>query len=203
MHPKLPPALVKEVRDTAAATDREVSNAFERQAVIPGTSQLLEEAGMWKESEALLKSSLARSHSPYYLMSELGSNARKQGRTGEALQWYRQAWEKSEGPATRLQWGAAYLGVLVDLAPNDAKRIELTAQSVFAEAAGQANAFDQRSGRSLQRLGAKLEKWNAGGKHQAVVDHLSAQVQGLCAKLPAADPQHATCEGIFKTPAKA
>jgi len=123
MHPKLPPALVKEVRDTAAATDREVSNAFERQAVIPGTSQLLEEAGMWKESEALLKSSLARSHSPYYLMSELGSNARKQGRTGEALQWYRQAWEKSEGPATRLQWGAAYLGVLVDLAPNDAKRI--------------------------------------------------------------------------------
>jgi len=203
MHPKLPPALVKEVRDAAVATDREVTNAFERQAVIPGTSQLLEAAGLWKESEALLKSSLARSPSPYYLMSELGSNARKQGRTGEALQWYRQAWEKSEGPATRLQWGAAYLGVLVDLAPNDAKRIESTARSVFAEAAGQANAFDQRGGRSLQRLGAKLQKWNADGKHQAVVDRLSAQVQGLCAKLPPADPQHANCEGVFKTPVKA
>lgn len=203
MRPKLPPALVKEVRDTAAATDRDVTNAFERQAVIPGTSQLLEEAGMWKESEALLKSSLARSHSPYYLMSELGSNARKQGRAGEALQWYQQAWEKSEGPATRLQWGAAYLSALVDLAPNDSKRIEAAAQSVFNEAAGQSNAFDQRSGRSLHKLGAKLEKWNTGGRHQAVVDHLSAQVQGLCAKLPAADPQHATCEGVFKAPTKA
>jgi thioredoxin-related protein len=198
LHPKLPPALVKEVRDTAATTDREVTNAFERQAVIPGASQLLEEAGLWKESEALLKSSLSKSHSPYYLMSELGSNARKQGRAADALQWYRQAFDRSEGPATRLQWGTAYLGALVDLAPNDSKRIEATAQAVFDEAAGQPNAFEQRSGRSLQRLGAKLVKWNAGGRHQAVVDHLSAQVQGLCARLPAGDPQRATCDAVFK-----
>jgi len=153
---------------------------------------------MWKESEALLKSSLSKSHSPYYLMSELGSNARKQGRNADALQWYQQAFDKSEGPATRLQWGTAYLGALVDLAPNDSKRIETTAQAVFNEAATQPNAFDQRNGRALKRLGAKLVKWNAGGKHQAVVDHLSAQVQGLCAKLPAGDPQHATCDGVFK-----
>jgi thioredoxin-related protein len=198
MHPKLPPALVKEVRTAAAATDHDVSNAFERQAVIPTAAQLLEEAGLWKESEALLKASLSKSHSPYYLMSELGSNARKQGRNADALQWYRQAFDKSEGPATRLQWGNSYLSALVDLAPNDSKRIEATAQAVFNEAAGQPNAFDQRSGRSLQRLGAKLVKWNAGGKHQAVIDHLGAQVQGLCARLPAGDPQRATCEGVFK-----
>ena len=153
---------------------------------------------MWKESEALLKSSLGKSHSPYYLMSELGANARKQGRKAEALQCYQQAFDKSEGPATRLQWGNAYLSALVDLAPTDAKRIEDTAKAVFAEAAGQSNSYYERSGRSMQRLGAKLVKWNAGGKHQAVIDHLSAQVQGLCAKLPAGDPQHATCEGVFK-----
>ena len=203
MHPKLPPALVKEVRDTAASTDREATNAFERQAVIPTTAQLLEEAGMWNESATLLKSSLAKSHSPYYLMSELGSNARKQGHNAEALQWYQQAFDKSEGPATRLQWGTAYLGALVDLAPQDSKRIEAAAQAVFNEAASQPNAFDQRSGRSLQRIGAKLVKWNAGGKHQAVIDHLGAQVQGLCAKLPAGDPQRATCDAVFKAPTKA
>jgi thioredoxin-related protein len=204
LHPKLPPALVAEVRTTAAATDREATNAFERQAVIPTTSQLLDEAGLWKESDALLKSSLGKSHSPYYLMSELGSNARKEGRNADALQWYQQAFDKSEGPATRLQWGSAYLSALVDLAPQDSKRIEAAAQAVFNEAAGQPNAFDQRSGRSLQRLGAKLVKWNAGGKHQAVVDHLSAQVNGICAKLPAGEPQRETCDGVFKpAPAKA
>ena len=204
MHPTLAPALVKEVRDTVATTDREVTNAFERQAVIPEASQLLEEAGLWTESEALLKSSLAKSHSPYYLMSELGSNAHKQGHDAEALGWYQQAFDKSEGPATRLQWGASYLAALVELAPTDARRIEDTAKAVFAEAGNQGNAFYERSGRSLQKLGARLNKWNAGGKHQAVIDQLAAQVNAICAKLPASEPQRATCDSVFKrAPAKA
>jgi thioredoxin-related protein len=198
MHPKLPPALVKEVRDTAATTDREATNAFERQAVIPTTAQLLEEAGLWNESATLLKSSLAKSHSPYYLMSELGSNARKQRRNAEALQWYQQAFDKSEGPSTRLRWGNTYLSALVDLAPQDSKRIEAAARNVLAEAATQPDAFYERSGGYLQRVGAKLVKWNADGKHQAVIDQLAAQLQGICAKLPAGDPQRATCDGVFK-----
>jgi thioredoxin-related protein len=204
LHPKLPPALVKEVREAAAAADREVTNGFERQAVIPEASQLLADAGLWTESDTLLKTSLAKSHSPYYLMSELGSNARRQGRTAEALDWYRQAWEKSEGPATRLQWGSSYLNALVDLAPKDDKRIEEVARSIFTEAAAQSNAFYERSARSLQRVGAKLVKWNAGGKHQAVIDHLGAQLTGVCGKLPAGDPERATCDGLLKPePAKA
>jgi thioredoxin-related protein len=204
MHPKLSPAIVKEVRDTAASTDRDATNAFERQAVIPSTAELLQEAGMWKESDTLLKGSLSKSHSPYYLMIELASSARKQGRTADALQWYQQAYEKSEGPATRLQWGSNYLRALIDLAPNDAMRIESTALSVFNDAAAQSNAFDQRGGRSLQAVGAALVKWNTGGQHQAVVDHLSTQLGGICAKLPAGEPQRATCDGVFKpAPTKA
>jgi len=204
MHPKLPPALVKEVRDTAASTDREATNAFERQAVIPTTAQLLEEAGLWNDSAALLRSSLAKSHSPYYLMGELGSNARKQGRNAEALQWYQQAFDKSEGPSTRLRWGNTYLSALVELAPQDSKRIEATARTVLAEAAAQPDAFYERSGQYLQHVGAKLVKWNAGGKHQAVIDQLAMQLQGICAKLPAGEPQRATCDGVLKpAPTKA
>jgi thioredoxin-related protein len=204
LHPKLPPALVKEVRSAAATADREVTNSFERQSVITEAAQLLTEAGLWTDSDALLKSSLGKSHSPYYLMIELGGNARKQGRNAEALQWYQQAFDKSEGPATRLQWGSNYLGALVDLAPADAKRIEGAAHAVFAEAAAQPNAFYERSGRSLQRIGAKLVKWNADGKHQDVIDRLDAQLQGVCTRLPAGEPQRATCETVFKpAPAKA
>jgi len=198
LHPKIPAALLKEVKDTVATADREVTNGFERQAVIPEASQVLAEAGLWTESDALLKGSLSKSHSPYYLMSELGSNARRQGRTAEALDWYRQAYEKSEGPATRLQWGASYLNALVDLAPKDDKRIEGVAQSVFAEAAQQPSAFYERSGRSLQRISTKLVKWNAGGKHQAVLDHLGTQLNGVCAKLPAGDAERTTCDGLLK-----
>jgi len=53
-------------------------------------------------------------------------------------------------------------------------------------------------------VGAKLVKWNAGGKHQAVIDQLAMQLQGICAKLPAGEPQRATCDGVLKpAPTKA
>jgi thioredoxin-related protein len=200
-HPVLPPALVQEARAAAAAADREVTSPFERQAVITEASQVLADAGLWKESDALLEGSLAKSHAPYYLMSELGANARREGRTADALQWYRKAFERSEGPATRLQWGAAYLGALVELAPQDEHAIEQAARAVFAEAAGQPGAFYERSAHSLQRIGAKLAAWNAGGRHQAALDRLAADLHATCAKLPAGDPARATCEAVLPTKA--
>jgi len=198
VHPKLPASLVKEARECAAQADREITNSFERQAVIPEASQVLANVGLFAESDALLKASLDKSHSPYYLMSELGANARKEGRKADALHWYQQAFDRSEGPATRLQWGQSYLNALIDLAPQDAKRIEDVARAVIGEAATQPNAFYERSARSLERMGKKLAGWNAGGKHQAVIDRLQSQLEGVCGKLPAGEPRRATCEGLLK-----
>jgi uncharacterized glyoxalase superfamily protein PhnB len=67
-------------------------------------------------------------------MSQLADNARKRGQTAAALDWYEQAFKASEGPATRLQWGASYLGALVDLAPKEEQRIERTASQILTEA---------------------------------------------------------------------
>ena len=105
----LPAALLADVRAQTARADREITDGYERQAVITAAAYLLEHAGLGAESDALLKANLAKSHSPYYLMSELASNAKKRGDKAEALRWYREAFEKSEGPATRLQWGASYV----------------------------------------------------------------------------------------------
>jgi thioredoxin-like negative regulator of GroEL len=180
--PKLPEALVREVRDTTAAMDREISDGYERQAVITAAGYLLGQAGLWSESDALLKSNLAKSHSPYYLMSQLGSNARKLGKKDEALSWFQQAHDKSVGPATRLQWGASYLSALVDLAPQDAKRIEKTAATIFSDASRDAGALHERSGRSLQRVGKKLVAWNADGKHAGAIKRLQLKVDAVCAR---------------------
>ncbi|MES2957204.1 MAG: thioredoxin family protein [Pseudomonadota bacterium] len=195
--PALPPALVQEVRALSARMDGETSDGYERQAVITAVAYLQGQAGLWAESDALLKANLAKSHSPYYLMSQLGGNARKLGKNDEALRWYRQAYDKSQGPATRLQWGASYLNALVDLAPGDAARIEKTAASLFAQAALDKGAFHERSARSLQRVGKKLGSWNADGKHAASVKRLQAQLDGVCAKVDAADGQRATCVALL------
>jgi hypothetical protein len=195
---KLPAALLHEARALAALMDREISNGYERQAVITNAADMLAQAGLWSESDRLLKVNLAQSHSPYYLMSQLAGNARKQGRNDEALRWYRQAFTSSEGPATRLQWGASYLSALVDLAPQDAPRIEETAAKLFAEAATDKTAFYERSARSLRKIVDKLARWNGKGEHDAAMRRLQALLGGACARLDAGDPQRATCESLLK-----
>lgn len=196
---KLSAPLQAAVREHVARDDREITDGYERQAVVTYGAGVLGRAGLWGESDALLKANLAKSHSPYYLMSQLGGNARKQGRTTEALDWYAQAFDKSEGPATRLQWGSSYLAALLDLAPQDAARVEKTAAQLLAEAARDAGAFEGRSLRSLQRVGSKLVAWNADGKYTLVVQRLQAQLGGVCAKVDAADGQRAACAALLET----
>jgi len=193
--PQLPPALVREVRDAAARLDREITDAFERQAVIPSVAYLQGQAGLWAESDALLKANLTKSHSPYYMMLGLAGNARKLGRHGEAVDWYQKAYETSVGPATRLEWGARYVSALVDLAPADAPRIEKAATQVFADAARDRGAFHDRSARSLQRVGKKLSSWNADGKQAPTMQRLRARVDALCAKT--APGERAACKALL------
>ncbi len=202
VQPTLPEALRKDVREHVARLDRDTTDGYERQAVITAGAYALGRAGLWADSDALLKANLARSHSPYYLMSQLGGNARKLGRNDEALRWYEQAFDKSEGPATRLQWGSGYLAALVDLAPQDAARIEKAAAQLLTDAAKDSGAFEGRSVRSLKRAGTKLAGWTADGKNAATLRRLQSQLDGLCAKVDAADGQRAACNALLKPAAR-
>ena len=190
------------MREASAAADREVTDGYERQAVITAAAYILGQAGLWKESDALLKANLAKSHSPYYLMSQLGGNARKLGRNDEALRWYEEAFARSEGPATRLQWGAQYVSALVELAPDDEARLERAVSSIIDEAARDRGAFDGRSARSLARVDKQLTQWNRDGRHSAVVGRLRAQLQPVCGRLDGEPAARAACEGTFKPAGK-
>ena len=200
--PKLPPALLADLRAQVARIDVETTDGYERQAVIPSAAYLLAASGLVAESDVLLKASLAKSHSPYYLMSGLAGNAKKRGDRAEALRWSEQAFAASEGPATRLQWGAAHVKALVEMAPGDEARIERTAGQLFTEAAKAPDAFYERSGRSLQRVGSQLQAWNKGGTHQATLARLQAQLDAVCAALDTTEPNRARCDALLKTPAK-
>jgi len=197
------PALQAEARELAARFDREISDGYERQAVITTAAWMLEEAGALGDAKALLEANLAKSHSPYYLMSELAVNAKKRGDTAAALAWSAQAFEKSEGAATRLQWGAAYLRALVELAPQDAARIEALAARIIDEAAAQPDAFEARSGRSMQRVGKLLRDWDPLGERAAVVQRLQQRLDAVCARLPAGGEARGICEAALKPGAAA
>ena len=196
--PELKPALVKAVREHAARSDREITDPYERQAVITAAAQMLSEAGLWSDSDALLQANLGKSHSPYFLMSQLAGNARKLGRADDALGWYERAYQTSEGPATRLQWGAGYLSALIELKPAQDKRIEAAATQLIAEAGQDKGAFYERSARSLRRMGEKLASWNSLGEHVAAVDRLQRQLSAVCGRIDAADAQRATCDAVAR-----
>jgi len=68
---------------------------------------------------------------------------------------------------------------------------------VLQELGGTQNAFYERNRAVLERLGQKLNAWNGDGKHQAVLARLRQQLDTVCGKLPAADAQRATCQGLL------
>jgi thiol-disulfide isomerase/thioredoxin len=197
----LPEALQKSVREQVARADRETTDPYARGAVISTAADTLAQAGMMTESDALLTSELSRSQSPYYYMLGLAANAKKRGDKAAALDWYEKAYAAADGPATRLQWGASYVSALVELAPQDQQRIESAASRVIGELDAKPDTFFGRNQKSLERIGKKLAAWNKGNAHGESMQRIQAQMAGVCAKLPAADPARAAC-GSALLPAK-
>lgn len=189
-------ALQAQARDVVARADRDTTDQNERQSVITSAGYALAIAGLVDESDRLYQAELKRSHSPYYYMLGLASNARRKGDKAGAIDWARQAYETAQGPATRLQWGTSYLGYLVDFAPDDAARIEKTALAVLAEVPAE-DAFSGRNRSGLNRISTRLVKWNADGKHDAVLARVREQVAPTCARLPAGTPDRQACDRLF------
>ena len=99
--------------------------------------------------------------------------------------------------------GRAYLRALVELAPQDAARIEALAARIIDEAAAQPDAFEARSARSMQRVGKLLRDWDPLGERAAVLQRLQRRLDAVCARLPAGGEARGVCEGALKPGAAA
>ena len=194
----LPPALVDEVKAQAARVDREIADLDERQAVIPLTGAVLARAGLLDESDALLTAELKRSHSPYYYMSQLASNAKRRGTPegkAAAVDWSRQAYDRAQGTATRLRWGSSYLNALLELTPQDAAAVEEAATQVLGEVGPDSVQLTGNNRAALDRMSKRLVAWNKDGRHDDVLARLSGALKDKCATPSAVDP--AWCESLF------
>lgn len=193
----LPVALQTEVRGVVLRAMRDATDKFEREAIVTSAAALLADADLVAESDALLQAELKRSATPYYLMLGLAANARKRGDSAAALNWYEQAYAASQGPATRLQWGSSYVRALIDLAPQDAERIERAMRSVITDIEPRPETFYERNRTSLDRIGSKIAEWNRDGSRESIVARLRSQMNAVCVRLPAAAPERATCERVL------
>lgn len=199
---RLLPARQQAVRDALDRVVSQTTDRYERQAVVPGAADVLASAGLLDESDAMLKAELPRAVAPYYHMLVLASNAKKRGDNTDALHWYEQAWRKSEGPATRLQWGAGYVRRLVELAPGEAGRISAAASAIVTGLEPKGETFFERNERSLQRMAVELLKWQGTDPARSrVVAKVKKQLAQKCSRLPAHDAGRANCENVFASAA--
>ena len=93
------------------------------------------------------------------------------------------------------------MAALVDLAPDDEAAIEAATLQLLREAASQPDAFYERSARSLQRIGEKLQV-SQGGNHAASLARLRG---GWTRSAPRrrSDADRAACRALLTPAAKA
>ncbi|MEI8156377.1 MAG: thioredoxin fold domain-containing protein [Burkholderiales bacterium] len=202
--PELPSELVAQAQAAATKADQTATDRYERQAIIPSAAHLLTDVGLIDASDAMLIAELPKAVSGYYHMLVLASNAKLRGDKTASLDWAEKAYAGSLGPATRLQWGSGFVNKLIELSPQDSARIEKAASQVIGELDAAPDTFYERNRRSLEKMGIQLNQWNANGKNTGVMKKLTAQLDGICGKLPEADVARAACKGVFgKVPKKA
>ncbi len=182
-------------RIVSATTDR-----YERQAVVPGAASALSSAGLLRESDELLKLELGKAVAPYYHMLGLAGNAKKRNDPKSALEWYERAWRKSEGSATRIQWGTSYVGHIVELAPTDVTRIDVAASAVIAELQPKSETFYERNQRSLTRMANRLLKWQGSDPARVrAVQKVKVQLAEICSQLKTGDISRSNCSSVFSS----
>ena len=191
------PEVVAMARQAASKADKTTTDKFERQAVIPSAAHLLSDVGLIDESDAMLQAELPKAVSPYYHMLVLASNAKKRGDIAASLDWSEKAYAGSVGPATRLQWGSGYVAKLVELSPKDSARIEKAAAQVISELDVAPETFYERNRRSLEKMAKQLNGWSQKNKQTPVLKKLTAQLDAVCAKLPAQHSAREACSGVF------
>jgi protein disulfide-isomerase len=194
-HPQgaLPASLLQQVQAKVAAADKAATTAYERQATISSAAELLDEAGDTAGAEKLLVAELDKSHTPYYYMTVLADLAEKRGDKRAALDWLRRGYEASEGPATRVQWGALYVDGLVRLTPTDGKAIEQAAGQVIDELNAEGAGYHQRTQQRFERMERTLSQWSRQHDGSAALARLKTRIADHCDKAGKAVGDRAAC----------
>lgn len=194
----IPEALRQQARERVAWADGEARTPYQRQAVINTAWYVLSDAGLYDDARTLLTAELEKSRQPYYFMSYLAELEQELGNTAASLDWLRRAYEASEGPATRFQWGYGYVSGLIEMTPGDADKIAAVTDQVLSELGGQPDAIHGRTGRILNRLSERLKEWNEDGRYDTQIAMIQARVEGLCASLADDETSLVTCRAVLE-----
>ena len=191
------PEFQQKIADHIDWADRQAVTSDERQAVINAAGNILTEAGMYDKATEILTRELEISQSPFYFMTDLAEVAELSGKTEEAIDWLRRAYDESSGEATRVQWGYDYVSGLLRMIPADTSLIENETIRFIGQFDGQQNAFYQRTRERLGKLDSQFREWNADGANDKSIRLIRTKMQTICASIPETDASRTTCDSFL------
>jgi protein disulfide-isomerase len=195
----LPKAAVLDARARIEAALAGEQNIYVRSGLVNAALNILEDIGDYPAAYQVAQAEIGRASAPYYYRADLAEIAEKLGHKDEALTLLDQAYQESQGAATRFQWGQLYLSGLLRLTPKDAPRIESAGAQVLSELDGPDRIY-LRARVRLEKLDRELRAWNlaAKGTHRDVLDSLHAHMQQICVKIPDGEPARESCDSFLQ-----
>ncbi len=188
-------ALGARARVDAALAGKQIP--YVRSSIINSVLWVYDVLGENETAYRVVQGEVAHSETAYYYKADLADLAEQLGRKDEALEWARQAYAESQGAATRFQWGRQYLTALLRLKPDDTATIRTVGIQVLKELDGTDRIY-RRARTRLVQLDGDLRKWSAAAPARTpVLRALRQQLQGTCARIPAAEPARASCDAFL------
>lgn len=178
---RVPPAVLAKVRERVQWADSNAGDKVMRQAVMDDAAYLLKDAGDVAGGRKLLLAEIETSDQPYYYMSSLSDFAEAEGKTAEAIDWARKAYEASQGPATRVQWAILYSNAVMRLMPQDKATVEEAGGAVLAELAGTQDYY-QRTRVKVDAWGKNVAEWAESHGGGTVLENLRTRMAEVCAR---------------------
>ena len=175
-----------------------IANRYEHSAVLNMIRNVLAHAKMPELATQIISEEVENSNWPFYLLLQLASFAEEEGNAKQALVWYQQAYDKSQGRATRFQWGVSYLLALINLTPQNKQGITSQARELVNYLGTHQDAFDNRNKQRLTNMNEALVSWAQQFNGQQQLSQLRTQVNNICKQLSAQPQAQHTCQQMLQ-----
>jgi thioredoxin-related protein len=176
----IPSSLKRQIRYDVTEALSAVDNDYQSIALTYQSYSLLHASEQNKEAEKLLTRALKQDSNSHYWMLILAGMAKDEERKEDAINLYRQAYEISQGLATRLQWGSYYMDSLTRLLPQNIQQIEQLSNELITALQQQKAPFHGRNNRVLKRINKSLAEWAKTDAQKKLAEHFRSSISTLC-----------------------
>ena len=189
--------LKEEIRAMVKWADETTPSVYERQPIINALANVLEEAGMDDDAKPLLLAELDISKEPYYFMVGLADIEQRAENYDAAVDWLKQAYDATTGPATRFQWGYYYLAGLIEMKPEETALIHSVTVGLIDELQNSGGLY-HRPKSQLSRMEQRLLAWSEENGHEVELAEIRDSVQTICKTAAHQDESRETCDAFLE-----